>query len=145
MTLEMYLSQYRCLKSWLASDRESLKALRAAMGDVRAPDMVRNPVQVSPDSDAAFVRTLEILERLEEKINREEQLLCRLNAEILQMIQSLEPQEYQLILQRYLLGLKWEDIMARLYVSRATVFRWHKEILSKLSLPDSPLDIRKEL
>ena len=70
MTAESYFSQYRCLQSWLESDRQTLKALRASIGDVHAPEIHTDRVQVSPCGSAPYIRTLEILEHLRRRIGR---------------------------------------------------------------------------
>ncbi|MBR0514761.1 MAG: hypothetical protein IJK06_11010 [Clostridia bacterium] len=145
MTAESYFSQYRCLQSWLESDRQTLKALRASIGDVHAPEIHTDRVQVSPCGSAPYIRTLEILEHLEHKVDLEQQLLDKLKAQMVTLASSLDPQEQQLLILRYIACQKWEAIIDSLFASRATVFRWHKEIMARITLPEDAIDIRKEL
>ena len=145
MTVENYLSQYGTLKSWLSSDQVSLKVLRSSMADIHAPDIASDSVQVSPSAEASYVAIMEKQESLEDKIRFEEDLLLRLKAEILRMMDPLDSDEYELLMLRYIRGLKWDLIFSHLHACRAAVFRWHQNLMKRLTLPENAIDIREEI
>ena len=114
------------------------------MTDTSAPAFTSDLVKSSPSAEASYARIMDQLEALEEKIHWEEELLLRLKAEMLDLIAPLEEDKYSLMMLRYFQGKKWEEIMDILHLSRATVFRFHKEALSGLSLPKNYTNINEE-
>lgn len=64
--------------------------------------------------------------------------LERQRAEILEQIERLEsPLHRAIILKRYADGLKWDAVAGKLFISRATAFRLHKQAIKELERYDS--------
>ena len=145
MNIQEYLSQYRRLREMIKYDTGTLKVLRLSTANTPAPKIESDPVQTSPSGQAPYVRIMERIEWLEEKVSLEEQLLNRLRDEIMQMTDILDSREAYLISLRYILCNKWNTAISNLHTSRATAFRWHDEILAKLQLPEHPINIDEEL
>ena len=145
MNTQSYLLQYHRLKSWLAEDRNALERLKASMTDTVAPTVSKDPVQVSPRNEASYVRILEKIEYLSAKIRLEEDLLWDLKAQMLQMFDILPPQKNDLMIARYISGMKWEDIFGEKHLTKPTALRWHREILSQITLPRDAVNIDLEL
>ena len=137
MTKEEYLAQYR----WLREKLKGEKWMRESMFPGTA-EAGQQPGDLGPE-------TSQMAEQLKAKMDAKIRLcydqLAHLKAEIDDILDSLEPREKELIMFRYLLGWKWNDIAERIHVSRASVFRMHKEILSRLTLPEHPTDAREIL
>lgn len=145
MNTQSYLLQYPRLKSWLAEDRNALERLKASMTDTATSTVRADPVQISPRSEASYVRILEKIDYLSAKIRLEEDLLWDLKAQMLQMFDILPPQKNDLMIARYISGLKWEDIFNEKHLTKPTALRWHREILSQITLPQDAVNIDLEL
>ncbi len=145
MDKQAYLMQYGQLRQMIWDDRKAISRLMASMTDTSAPEIRDNPVQVSPDEEASFARLLEEIDRLEARVALEKKLLVTLKAQILVMIGSLPSSKYDLMLARYISCMKWTEIMEEKYLTKPTVLRWHREILSSLTLPDDAVNVEEEL
>ena len=145
MNTQAYLLQYHRLKSWLAEDRNALERLKVSMTDTASPIVSEDPVQVSPRAEASYVRILEKIEYLSAKIRLEEDLLWDLKAQMLQVFDMLSPQKNDLMIARYISGMKWEDIFMEKHLTKPTALRWHREILAEIALPRNAVNIDLEL
>ena len=144
MTKQDYLSQFGHLQSWIRNDRDSLKIMQAAIADIHMPEIHPDHVQVSPSGEAPYARTLESIEKLKARVAFEDELLLRLRAEILEITEVLDPLEKNLILNRYICCRPWDRIISDSRMNRATIFRWHKQALENLVLPENAIDISAE-
>ena len=144
MTIAEYLKQGRLLDQRINYHLRKLEELRASACTISSPRLSGDRVQTSPGRDAAFVRALERMEEMEERVTGEIDMLVDLKAQIEDMIHRLLNPEYQLMITyRYLEDMTWEEIGDLLHVDRITLYRWHKKALSMLQIPENPIVILK--
>ena len=96
-----------------------------------------NRVQTSRPHEASFVRGLEKIMALEERINREIDALVDLKAELREVIDAVPCEEEQMVLRcRYLCCMSWEEVSKALGVNPRTVRRWHASALEHTVQPE---------
>ena len=141
MTAKEYLRQAYRLDQKINSDLEEVSALREVASSVSSPQ--RNErVQTSRKYEAPFVRSLEKIMELEEKINQEIDLLVALKDEIRSVITTVEDTDERLVLKyRYVHNYTWEQIGNELHADARTVRRWHGTALLHVTLPKDPITI----
>lgn len=141
MTVKEYLHQAYRLDQKINSDLEEVSALREMASSVSSPQLTER-VQTSRKGDAPFVRCLEKIMELEEKINREIDLLVELKKEIRSVISTVEDTDERLVLKyRYIHNYTWEQIGNELHADSRTVRRWHGKALLHVTLPEKPIEI----
>lgn len=141
MTVKEYLHQAYRLDQKINSDLEEVSALREMASSVSSPQLTER-VQTSRKGDAPFVRCLEKIMELEEKINREIDLLVELKKEIRSVISTVEDTDERLVLKyRYVHNYTWEQIGNELHADSRTVRRWHGKALLHVTLPEKPIEI----
>lgn len=141
MTVKEYLHQAYRLDQKINSDLEEVSALREMASSVSSPQLTER-VQTSRKGDAPFVRCLEKIMELEEKINREIDLLVELKKEIRSVISTVEDTDERLVLRyRYVHNYTWEQIGNELHADSRTVRRWHGKALLHVTLPEKPIEI----
>ena len=139
------MAQYGWLTLQLKDDRDFWEKLKAAMADPHAPEIREDSVRVSPAGEAPYVRDVEMLEQLAQKIRLEEELLSRLKAEMIKLFTSLPSRKRNFLLFRYISGMKWEEICLDLDIARPTAMLWHRECLAGIVLPENAVDVAAEL
>ena len=145
MTVREYLSQVYLLEQRIACDTRLVKQARALADSISSPRADRERVCTSPAREAPFVRALERAEAMEEKIAAELNLLLSLKEQTDRMIGSLPTEDMRLILiLRYMEHKQWPEIADMLNISRNTARARHDTALSRLVLPDHPVDIRND-
>ncbi|MCD7764025.1 MAG: DUF1492 domain-containing protein [Lachnospiraceae bacterium] len=93
-------------------------------------------VQTSRNTDAPYVRTLEKIMLLEDRITAEIDRLVNLKTEMLAAIEDMENTEEKLLLKyRYFEGHTWEEIAVRMSVSIRTMHRIHGSALQNFIVP----------
>lgn len=111
-------------------------------GSVSAVRYDTDRVQSSPPSDAPFVKALDKLWDLEQKVSAELNLLSDLKKQIREVIEAVPNTDERLVLKyRYVLGMTWEQIGNELHADRTTVYRWHGSALNHVVLPERPIII----
>ena len=141
MTAKEYLRQAYRLDQKINSDLEEVAALREMANSVSSPQLGER-VQTSRKGDAPFVRCLEKIISLEEKINKEIDLLMDLKKEIRTVISTVEDTDERMVLKyRYVHNYTWEQIGNELHADARTVRRWHGAALLHVTLPESPIQI----
>ncbi|WP_026499310.1 DUF1492 domain-containing protein [Butyrivibrio sp. WCD2001] len=141
MTPKDYLHQAYRLDQKISSDLEEVAALHEMTSSVTTPQLSER-VQTSKKNDAAFVRTMEQIIELEERINREIELLMKLKREIRDIISSVKDTDERMVLKyRYVHNYTWEQIGTELNADARTVRRWHGNALQHVILPDNPITI----
>ena len=141
MTAKEYLRQAYRLDQKINSDLEEVAALREMAGTVPSPQLGER-VQTSRKGDAPFVRCLEKIMALEEKINAEIDLLVDLKKEIRTVITTVEDTDERMVLKyRYVHNYTWEQIGNELHADARTVRRWHGAALMHVKLPENPIII----
>ncbi|MCH4013828.1 MAG: sigma-70 family RNA polymerase sigma factor [Solobacterium sp.] len=137
MTAERYLSQAYRLDQRIQSDQTELDNLRTLAASVGSPgfDEHNNP---NRPTDAPFVRTLERIWEMEQKIAEELEHLILLKQEILTVLAKVEDVDERLILTyRYLRNMSWTEIGEELGVSDRTIRRWHERALTHVIVPET--------
>ena len=133
MTKEEYLSQAVVLGRKIAK-------LEANIGYYK--ELAYSPTSSAPSGDrvttsrntaAPFEGMILKIVDLEAKLNALKEKRDKLCVEIMTAIESLDNEEYKAVLVlRYLQGLEWGLVAAKVNASIATVYRWHRAALQKL-------------
>ena len=111
------------------------------MGSVSSP-MLGDKVQISHNGDAPFVRSVEKIFLLEEKINQEIDTLVDLKQQMRSVIAAVPDTDERMVLRyRYIHNMTWEQISDELNESVSTVKRRHKSALENVVLPENMICI----
>lgn len=146
MTVQAYLRQGIHLEHRISYNLRKLAELRNTVADISAPVLRRDNVQNTRTTDAPFVRALERLEAMEERISREIVLRAALMDQIARVISGLANENYQLVLiYRYVDRIPWEKLALCLGISASTAKRWHNTAISLITLPEDPITIDSAL
>lgn len=141
MRVETYLSQGRMLNQRINYQLKKLGELKNAACSLPAVTIRKDKVQSSTDGDAPFVRALIRVEEMEERINREIDMLADLKEEIMGVIGQVNSEELQMVLiYRYLEGMTWEEIGNLFHAGRTTVKRWHRKAIEQIVLPEEQIN-----
>ena len=143
MTMQEYLGQGRMLEKRIAYDVEKLKGIRLLALSVSGPNLSGAGVQTSPAGDAPFVRTLERIAEMQERISSEIDTLLSLREQMDRVIRQLPREDYQMLLAyRYMENMTWDEVSDRLLIGRTTAKEWHRAAMAMLTLPEEPIRIR---
>ena len=136
MTAKEYLQQAYRLDQKINSDIEEVNALRGMAVSVFPQQLVADRVQTSRRGDAPYVRSLEKIMEMEDRINTEIDLLVDLKDEIRGIITTVGNTDERMVLRyRYVHNYTWEQIANELHVDARTVRRWHGNALRHVTLP----------
>lgn len=135
MTSKEYLEQIgklehaiRCMK--MRSEYYDKMSL-----SIPGPCLNREGSNGTKNLDAPFVKWLNKKFDIDAEIESKEEELKNLKAEVLLKIETLNNEDYKCILiEKYFNQINWDDIAAKLYVSRSTVKRWHECALNSLKI-----------
>lgn len=139
MTAKEFLRQAYRLDHRIHSDMAELERLREMASSVGSPGMEEhhNPNRLT---EASFIRNLEKIWELQEKINQEIDRFVDLKEQIRNVIVTATNTDEQMVLRyRYIHNMTWEQIGDELHADRTTVYRWHNQGLSHVSLPENPI------
>lgn len=137
MTAERYLSQAYRLDQRIQLDQAELDNLKTLAASVGSPgfDEHNNP---NRPTNAPFVKTLERIWEMEQKISTELSQLILLKQEILMVLSKVNDVDERLVLTyRYLKNMSWSEISIELGVSDRTIRRWHERALTHVVVPES--------
>lgn len=141
MTAKEYLHQAYRLDQRINSNIEELAALREMASSISSPQLSER-VQTSKQADAPFVKNLEKIMALEDRINTEVNLLMELKDEIRRVITAVPNTDERMVLKyRYVHNYTWEQIGTELHADSRTVRRWHSKALQHVILPKNPVTI----
>ena len=141
MTVKDYLHQAYRLDHKINSDIEELHSLREMACSISSPQL-GDKVQTSMKQDAPFVRSVEKIMTLEDRINGEIDTLIGLKEQMRDVIAAVENTDEQMVLRyRYIHNMTWEDIGDELHADKSTVRRWHGTALTHVVLPENPIII----
>ena len=141
MTPKEYLKQAYRLDHRINSDIAELGRLREMSTSISSPSLGEK-VQTNRNTDAPFVKCLERIYSLEEKINEEIVLLVNLKEEIRSVIDMVSNTDERMVLRyRYIHNYTWEQIGDVLGADSRTVRRWHGQALGHVTLPENLLKI----
>lgn len=141
MTAKEYLRQAYRLNHRINSDIAEMERLQEMAGSVGSPGFEEHYNPNRP-SEAPFVRCLEKVWDLEQKINSEIDRLIDLKAQMREVIATASNADEQMVLRyRYIHNMTWEQIGDELHADRTTVYRWHNSALNHVTLPEDPIRI----
>ena len=141
MTVKEYLRQAYRLDQKISSNLEEVARLRTMAGAISI-SRLGEKVQSSRRTEAPYVRTVEKIMQLEDKINCEVDTLVDLKSQIHDMISAVPQTDERLVLSyRYIHNMTWEQIGHELCADARTVRRWHDEALIHVVLPENPIEI----
>lgn len=141
MTNKEYLRQAYRLDQKINSDIEEVARLREMASSISSP-VLGDKVQTSRNGDAPFVRSIEKILMLEEKIDREIDTLVDLKDQMRDVIAAVPDTDERMVLRyRYIHNLTWEQIGNELNADARTIRRWHGSALVHVVLPDDPIKI----
>ena len=139
MTAKEYLKQAFRLDHRIDSDITEMERLREMACSIGAPGFEEHYNPNHP-TEAPFVRSLEKVWQMEEKINGEIDRLVDLKAQIRSVIEAVtDPNERMVLRYRYIHNMTWERIGDELHAGETSVRRWHASALSHVILPDDPI------
>ena len=141
MTVKEYLHQAYRLDHKINSDIEEMQRLREMSSSISTPQFGEK-VQSSRKQEAPFVRSIEKIITLEEKINREIDTLIDLKEQMRGVIAAVDNTDEQMVLRyRYIHNMTWEEIGDELSIDSRTARRWHGTALTHVTLPENPIKI----
>lgn len=141
MTAKEYLRQAYRLDHRINSDIAEMERLQEMAESVGSPGFEEHYNPNRP-SEAPFVRCLEKVWDLEQKINSEIDRLIDLKAQMREVIATASNADEQMVLRyRYIHNMTWEQIGDELHADRTTVYRWHNSALNHVTLPEDPIRI----
>jgi len=141
VTNKEYLRQAYRLDQRINSDIEEVGLLREMASSITAPG-AGEKVQTSRSGEAPFVRSVEKILALEDKINREIDLLVDLKKQMRDVIAAVQDTDERMVLRyRYIHSLTWEQIGHEMNADERTIRRWHGNALMHVVLPENPVVI----
>ena len=141
MTAKEYLRQAYRLDQRINSDIAEIERLREISTSIGSSDFKEHYIPNRP-TEAPFVKTLEKVLQMEEKVNAEIDRLVELKEQIGTVIGTVADTDERMVLRyRYIHNMTWEQIGDKLYADRTTVYRWHNSAVRHLVLPDNPIII----
>ena len=142
MTVKEYLGQAYLLDKRIKSDTMELEELRLMLQTISSPGFEEH-YNASKNTDAPYIKTLEKMFDMEEKIMKEMNLLLELKEQIRDVISQVEKPEHQIILRyRYIHNLSWSKIGDKLCADITTVQRWHNKAIAKIKLPNNAINLK---
>lgn len=140
LTAKEYLRQAYRLDQQINFFVTEIQNLRELATSVSALQYERDQIQKTPSTDPPFIKALEKVWDLEEKLADKLDHLCALKKQITTVIGQVEnPDERLTLSYRYLQGRTWDDIGALLYVDERTARRWHGRALLHVVMPEDPI------
>ena len=135
MTSKEYLRQAYRLNELIDSDGKELERLRDLSFKIAGGNYGERLIS-SGRKEPSFVRYIDEIDEMEQKIHVELCELVLLKRNITQAINRMENREERLVLTyRYLSNKTWEQISSILSVSIRTVHRIHQSALNHFSVP----------
>lgn len=135
MTTKEYLAQARHLNALIDSNIKEMEYWRDLSNRIAGSNFEQryNP---NRNIEPPFIRCMEKIIELQQKINDEIDCLVDLKEEIMEAIGRLENTEEKLILKyRYFNCMTWEQICVHLNMSERTVRRVHGQALQNFIVP----------
>ena len=141
MKTKEYLRQAYRLNQIINSEIEEVAMLREMACSITSP-VLGDKVQISHSGDPPYMRSLEKISMLEEKINSEIDELVDLKSQMRDVIAAVPDTDERMVLRyRYIHNMTWEQIGSELNADKSTVRRWHGNALAHVMQPDNPIKI----
>ena len=142
MTVKEYLGQSYLLDQRIKSDTIELEELRIMAQTISSPEFEEH-YNATKNKDAPYIKTIEKMSMMEEKILNEVKLLLELKEQIREIISQVEKPEYQMILKyRYIHNLSWSRIGDKMCADITTVQRWHNKAIARIKIPENPINLK---
>ena len=142
MTVKEFLNQAYLLDQRIKSDTLECDELRLMAETISSPGFEEH-FNASRNTDAPYVRILEKMMELEEKIMTEMSLLLEVKQQIREVISQVDKNEYQMVLKyRYIHNYSWPRIADMLNVDSTTVQRWHNKAIGRITLPKNYINLK---
>jgi len=127
MTSKEYLEQIRKLEHEIRCMKMRSEYYDEMSLSVPGPCLNREGSSGTRNLEAPFVKWLNKKFEIDAEIEKKEAELKNLKAEALLKIEAMDNEDYKCILiERYFNHLNWDEIAAKVFVSRSTVKRWHE-------------------
>lgn len=141
MTVKEYFYQAYRLDHRINSDIAEMETLREMACSVVSPGFEEHYNPNRP-TEPPFVKSLEKVWELQEKIDDEINRLVDLKKQMRSVIGAvLDIDEQMVLCYRYIHNYTWERIGEELHADRTTVYRWHGNALLHVTLPENPIKI----
>lgn len=132
MTAKEYLQQAYRLTARIKSDLQELEDLRSMTSSIHSPGFERNYNPNRP-TEAPFVKGLERIWVMEERINCEIERLISLREEIREVIDEVSDYDQKMLLRyRYINHLSWDDIAGKMFYGQRWLFILHGRALKSV-------------
>ena len=131
-----FLSRYHDLKIKIQKKKEYITFCDERSLSISGPSygekIGSNP---NRNTEAPFVKWIYKKIEAEETLKEMEKEIVEVKNEIEETISNLDNEDYEkLLTYRYIDWLTWREIADILYVSRATLYRWHNDAIDKLQI-----------
>lgn len=131
-----FLSRYHDLKIKIQKKKEYITFCDERSLSISGPSygekIGSNP---NRNTEAPFVKWIYKKIEAEETLKEMEKEIVGVKNEIEETISNLDNEDYEkLLTYRYIDWLTWREIADILYVSRATLYRWHNDAINKLQI-----------
>ncbi len=137
MTAHEYLKQYKYLKFRIEYLLDVVAKKESKTNAVSSIDYEAIRVDKSLCLEAPFIKAIEQLYDLEERVSREIREGAIKMQEIITRIETMSDKELSTILMyRYIQDYTFKEISQRMYQSETSVRRKYKEALSKIKIAD---------
>lgn len=142
MTVKEYLGQAYLLDQRIKSDTMEYEELRIMSQTISSPGFEEH-YNATKNTDAPYIRTLEKMMDMENKLMEEMSVLLELKQQIREVVSQIEKPEFQMVLKyRYIHNMTWSAIADSLMADIRTVQRWHDKAICKLKLPENAINLK---
>ena len=129
MTAKEYLSQAFRLDRRIKSDLREIGELRALVSGISSPGFERSYNPNRP-TEAPFVKGLERVWSMEERINAEIDRLVAVKEEIRSVIDEVDDYDQRMLLRyRYIHLCSWDEIISQMHYGRSWIYALHGRAL----------------
>lgn len=144
MDAKEFLSQAYRLDLLISEETKELQKLRSISVSLRSPGFEQHYNPNRP-TEAPFIRSLEKVWDTEEYLKKQLKQMTTLKAQILHAISELSDPDERLVLKyRFLDGLTYDQIGARLHMDRSTAFRTCDRALDHIKVPEDAVNLHPE-
>ena len=138
MTAKEYLSQVYKLDHKIYLMQLEVEEYRRLASSIPGQDFTRERVDHTPTYEAPFVKWIMKAIDKEAEIKKRMEELQVLKAKVMGVIDEIEDDNLRMILKfRYINSMQFPDIADKMYASLATVYRWHREGLAQVKVPNA--------
>lgn len=140
MSVKEKLNQVKYLNYDISRLQQLAEIYEERSHSVPGQSFDREKVQSTRNLDAPFVKWIYKKIEVEEAIKQKQEKIELVKVEIMNLVSELESYDYQLILiYRYVHLYGWDEIASNLHISRATMFRYHKQAIDELEAKSNEL------